>query len=154
MPDQSGGKTIYDYDANVTDMKVENGEVALFYEQENKTKSIKGDVLIAADGASSSIRTLLYPDLERKYAGYVAWREAILESEASESFVSTVVEHFTFFHAPGTQILSYVMPGKNGTLKRGDRLINWVWYCNCEDLSKILTDCDGKTHCWTLPPRK
>ncbi|CAF3205592.1 unnamed protein product [Rotaria sp. Silwood2] len=110
VPDQAGGKTIYDYDANVTNMKVENGEVTLFYEQENRKKSIKGDVLIAADGASSSIRALLYPDLERKYAGYIAWRGTILESELSEPVASALVERFTFFHAPGTQILSYIIP--------------------------------------------
>jgi 2-polyprenyl-6-methoxyphenol hydroxylase-like FAD-dependent oxidoreductase len=154
VPDQAGGKTVYDYDAKVTDMKVENGEVTLFYEQENTKKSIMGDVLIAADGPSSSIRAILYPDVERKYAGYAAWRGTIHESEASESLSSTLVECFTFFHAPGTQILSYVIPGKNGTLERGKRFINWVWYCNYEDPSNVLTDCDGQTHRWTLPHGK
>ena len=152
--DQAGGKAVYDYDANVTDMKVENNEVIVFYERNNQKKSIKADVLIAADGPSSTIRTLLYSDVERKYTGYVAWRGTVLESEVSESIASTFVECITFFHAFGTQILAYVIPGKNGTLKRGDRLINWVWYCNCEDLSKILTDCDGNSHRWSLPPGK
>ena len=154
VPDQEGGKTVYDYDAQVTDMKVENGEVTVFFEQENTKKSIKGDILVAADGPSSRIRTILHPDVERKYAGYVAWRGTICESEASDLAASTFVERFTFFHAPGTQILSYVIPGKNGTLERGTRLINWVWYCNYEDLPQVLTDCDGQTHRWTLPHGK
>lgn len=151
---QANCKTVYDYGASVTDMKVEHGEVTVFYEQEKKKKSIRGDILIAADGASSSIRMLLCPDLERQYAGYVAWRGTILESEASELLASTLVERFTFYHAPGTQILSYVIPGKNDTLKQGDRLINWVWYCNYEDLSTVHTDCDGQTHRWSLAPKK
>ena len=154
VTDQAGGTTIYDYDANVTDMKVDNDAVTIFYEQENEKKTIKGDVLIAADGPSSSIRTLLYPNTERKYAGYIAWRGTILESEASESLASALIECITFFFAPGTQIIAYTIPGKNGTFKQGNRLINWVWYCNCKDLSDVLTDCDGKTHRWTLPPGK
>ncbi|CAF4285925.1 unnamed protein product [Rotaria socialis] len=114
VPDQAGGNTIYDYDANVIDMKVENDEVTLVYEQENKKKNEK----------------------------------------ASSSLASTLVERFTLFHVPGTQILAYVIPGKHGKLKQGYRLINWVWYFNCENLSKVLTDCDGKTHRWPLPQRK
>ncbi|CAF3540563.1 unnamed protein product [Rotaria socialis] len=74
--------------------------------------------------------------------------------EASSSLASTLVERFTLFHVPGTQILAYVIPGKHGKLKQGYRLINWVWYFNCENLSKVLTDCDGKTHRWPLPQRK
>ncbi|CAF0992094.1 unnamed protein product [Adineta steineri] len=149
--DQSGGKTIYNYDANVTDMKVDNDGITIIYEQKNQKKTIKADILLAADGASSNIRTLLYPNLERKYVGYVLWRGTILESEASESLVSSFVECFTFFHAPGIQFFYYFIPGKNGALDQGNRLINWGWYCNCEDPSEILTDCDGKTHRWTLP---
>lgn len=154
VPDQTGGKAIYDYDANVIDVKVEDSEVTVLYEQSNQTKSIRGDVLIAADGSSSTVRSLLYPDVERKYAGYVAWRGTILESEAPEVAASIPVECITFFHAPSTQALFYIIPGKNGTLHRGDRLINWVWYWNCDDLSTVLTDCDGKTHRWSLPPGK
>ncbi|CAF4243990.1 unnamed protein product, partial [Rotaria magnacalcarata] len=74
------------------------------------------------------------PLLEDQDAGIIA--------EASSSLVSTLVERFTLFLVPGTQILAYVIPGKHGTLKQGYRLINWVWYFNFENLSRVLTDCD------------
>ncbi len=55
---------------------------------------------------SSTIRTLLQPDVERKYAGYVAWRGTLPENEASNLLKETFVDHFTFYHGPGIQILA------------------------------------------------
>lgn len=53
---------------------------------------------------------------------------------------------------------SYVMPGENGSLKTGERLLNWVWYFNCpegsQDLKENMTDVDGHRHRNTLPVGK
>ena len=154
VQDQAGGTTIYDYDANVIDLKVDDDGVTLFYEQNNQKKSVRGDVLLAADGASSRIRSLVHPNIDRHYAGYVVWRGTVPESDASESLVTTFADCITFFHAPGMQVASYLIPGKDGVLERGNRLINWVWYYNCPDPSEILTDCDGRRHRWTVPRGK
>lgn len=47
------------------------------------------------------------------------------------------------------------MPGADGSLKPGDRLLNYVWYFNCpsssSDFKEIMTDTDGYTHRNTLP---
>ena len=55
----------------------------------------------------------------------------------------------------GTQILGYLIPGANGTLEKGRRLFNWVWYCNYEEgsseLEELMTDTNGKRHPITLP---
>ena len=146
-----GGKTIYDFGANVMNMKVEKNGVTLFYEQNNQEKSIQGDILLAADGASSQIRRLLVPEVERKYVGYVVWRGTVLESEVSQSLITTLSDCLTFYHSTGLQFASYTIPAKNGTL---DRFINWVWYDNYQDPEEILTDCDGKRHRWTVPRNK
>lgn len=65
------------------------------------------------------------------------------------------MEKFAFFHGQGIQILAYVIPGENGTLEKGKRLLNWVWYCNYpEDSAEykdLMTDRDGKRHAVTLP---
>ena len=50
------------------------------------------------------------------------------------------------------------MPGKNGVLAAGQRLLNWVWYFNCPKdtpgFHEIMTDVDGCTHRNTLPAGK
>ena len=68
----------------------------------------EGDLVIAADGPSSTVRGIVCPDVERKYAGYVAWRGTVPEKEASEDLKRTFVDRFTFFHdfERGIQILA------------------------------------------------
>lgn len=118
-------------------------------------QSATADRVIAADGASSTVRRLLAPEVERKYAGYVAWRGTVPETELSDFAREVFVERFTFYHAPGLQTLGYVIPGENGTLEAGKRLFNWVWYCNyaegSEELDELMTDAHGRRHAITLP---
>lgn len=49
----------------------------------------------------------------------------------------------------------YLIPGKDGSLEPGSRLINWVWYCNYEQTSPeykdLMTDANGKQHHFTMP---
>ena len=154
VPDQADGKATYQSDANLTGMEVDKDGVTLFDEQNDEQRSVKGHICLAADGASSRIRSLLQPEVHRKYAGYVVWRGTVPETEASKSLADTVAGCVTFFHAPGMQFASYTIPGKNGALEQGNRLINWVWYDNYDDPSDILTDCDGRKHRWTVPRGK
>ena len=122
----------------------------------NVQTTMQADLLIAADGPSSSLRRLLLPSAShRTYAGYVAFRGTVPESELSVAAEQVFVEKFTFFHAEATQILAYTIPGEAGTLETGKRLVNWVWYCNYEESSKeyeeLMTDTDGVKHRFTLP---
>ena len=58
-------------------------------------------------------------------------------------------------HLKGIQILGYLIPGANGALEQGQRLFNWVWYCNynagSSELEELMTDKHGKRHPITLP---
>ena len=49
----------------------------------------------------------------------------------------------------------YTIPGEKGTIKPGERLLNYVWYCNysedSQDLAAAMTDIDGRRHNHTLP---
>jgi len=83
------------------------GGVEVEYEgEEGKTEKEKADMVLAADGPSSTIRKLLLPQVERKYAGYVAWRGTVPENEASSLMEDTFTDQFTFYHSPGNQILA------------------------------------------------
>lgn len=113
------------------------------------------DMVVAADGPSSTIRGLTEPSVERKYVGYVAWRGTVPETELSDTARQVFPEQFTFYHGEGIQILGYLIPGANGALERGQRLFNWVWYCNYKDrsqeLEELMTDIHGNRHAVTLP---
>ena len=122
------GTGTYEYGRLVKDAKDRGEQVELLYEtKEGQTETVKADLVIGADGPSSTLRKLFLPKINREYAGYVAWRGTIPELEASQSTQDTLVEKFTFYHAEGTQILAYVIPGENGNLEPGKRLLNWVW---------------------------
>jgi hypothetical protein len=51
---------------------------------------------------------LMMPDIGRRYAGYVAWRGTVVETQVSKATSDASVEKFTFFHDEGIQVLSYV----------------------------------------------
>ena len=157
-PEETEGSTIYDYDHQVTDVDFTEASKLTIKTKTSRgdTSSFPADLIIGADGPSSTIRKFIASDLERKYAGYVAWRGTVPEAQVSPSAREVFVEKFPFFHTTGVQILAYTIPGANGTVEPGRRLLNWVWYCNYEEESpehvELMTDRDGKRHHVTLPP--
>ena len=48
-----------------------------------------------------------------------------------------------------------MIPGKTGSLLRGERLLNYVWYCNyaadSPEFVNLMTDIDGHRHRITMP---
>jgi 2-polyprenyl-6-methoxyphenol hydroxylase-like FAD-dependent oxidoreductase len=168
VPDAEDGEgTIaYDYGCTVTDIKAPkftsgNGpdysepvKITIKHHSGEATTT-DADLVIAADGPSSTIRAKYMPEVERTYAGYVAWRGTVPETQVSEAALQVLLEKFTFFHTQHVQILAYAIPGKHGTLEPGERLLNWVWYVNYKEDSPehvdLMTDNDGKRHHITLP---
>jgi len=70
------GKAIYDLGKRVTDVSYVDGLVTVEFEDlvNGGGRSLHADLVIAADGSSSGIRQLLFPNIQRAYAGYLAWR--------------------------------------------------------------------------------
>lgn len=137
--------------------------VVEFQTSDDQKGSIEADLVIGADGPSSTIRSIFSPDVERKYAGYVALRGTVREDRVSPETLEVFKERFTFFHCPGIQILAYLIPGKNGTRDSGKRHLNFVYYKNTKakgltdrsaEFRELMTDVDGKYHRITLPPGK
>ncbi|KAM0713737.1 hypothetical protein Q7P37_010699 [Cladosporium fusiforme] len=149
-------KAVYEHGCTVSAVESVGDKTKLTWtHQDLGEQSDEADLIMAADGASSTIRRLVAPKVQRIYVGYVAWRgtvpEAALSSEAKEVFV----EKFPFYHSDGIQTLGYLIPGESGTIEPGRRLFNWVWYCNyrdgSQDLEDLMTDVHGKRHAITLP---
>lgn len=161
---ETDGKVTYRYGCNVTDVKEEGSQVRVHFTRrdsesssdEEDSDSILADLVVAADGPSSTIRKLLVPDVQRKYAGYVVIRGTVPELEGSQAALDVFRERFCFFHAPGIQNLTYTIAGEAGTTEPGKRLLNFVWYANFPegepDLEKIMTDKDGRRRHVTIPP--
>jgi 2,6-dihydroxypyridine 3-monooxygenase len=111
------------------------------------------DLLIGADGPGSTVRQLVLPAVQSEYAGYVAWRGVVLEHHAPE-LAAEFADRFTFYQAPRTHILCYLIPGPHGSLLPGQRRLNWVWYLNAapgDELDKVLTDNSGRRRQFSIP---
>ncbi|GAB7341792.1 hypothetical protein MBLNU457_g0121t1 [Dothideomycetes sp. NU457] len=158
-PDNGGSTAKYLNGSTVSkleDLGPSEGVRVTWKDKSGQSQSADVDLVIAADGGSSTTRRQLKPSVERTYVGYVAFRGTVPETELSEAADEVFSEHFAFYHTQGIQILAYLIPGENGSLEKGHRLMNWVWYVNLEEgsaeLEDLMTDNDGKRHAITLPP--
>jgi 2-polyprenyl-6-methoxyphenol hydroxylase-like FAD-dependent oxidoreductase len=162
--DPGSGKVTHLHGHKVTGLKEKGDKVLVQYEtHEGQRGEMEADLVIGADGPSSTIRSILTPNVERKYAGYVALRGTVPENEVTPKTREAFSERFTFFHTKGIQILAYLIPGENGTLEPGKRLINFVYYTNSPSPSladpspefrELMTDSEGQYHRITMPPGK
>ncbi|KAH7333328.1 hypothetical protein BKA65DRAFT_432927 [Rhexocercosporidium sp. MPI-PUGE-AT-0058] len=126
-----------------------------FVEEPGKGGTILGaDMVILADGANSTLRSQIFPEVERVYAGYVAFRGTVLEADLSEETKNTFLK-LTYFCFKDNYILLYIIPGADGSLEVGHRRYNWVWYhpiaANSPDFTEMMTDTSGNVHRNTLP---
>jgi 2,6-dihydroxypyridine 3-monooxygenase len=114
----------------------------------------RADLLVCADGIRSASRQLLLPDVAPSYAGYVAWRGVLPESELSPGAVEVLNDALTYQLLPNSHILVYPIPGLAGEVEPGRRLMNLVWYRNVpgDELGDCLTDRYGRRHEVSLPP--
>jgi 2-polyprenyl-6-methoxyphenol hydroxylase-like FAD-dependent oxidoreductase len=166
-PEDSEGRVSYEYGCTVTNLKAPEAPSSgceldfsepikiTIQHSSGETTTTDADLVIAADGPSSTIRARYLPDVKRQYVGYVAWRGTVPEDQVSQAAIDVFLNKFTFFHREHIQILAYTIPGKHGTIEPGKRLMNWVWYVNYEEDSpehvNLMTDAEGKRHHITLP---
>ena len=117
-------------------------------------RRIRAELLVCADGINSSSRRTLLPDALPRYAGYVAWRGVIPESQLGPTTYDALHDALTYQQLPESHILVYPIPGLDGGIEPGQRLMNIVWYRNVaeSDLPSLLTDRDGRVRSVSLPP--
>lgn len=112
------------------------------------------DLVIGADGYGSVTRRYFLPQSEPDYAGYIAYRGLIPESNMTAEEVAFFENKFSIYPYQHSHLLCYLVPGTKGELNKGQRLYNWVWYVNksVPQLNEILTDKDGKKRTYAVPP--
>lgn len=116
--------------------------------------SAEGDLLVGADGIRSTVRAQFAAEVKPQYAGYVAWRGLVEESELSLRTQETLFGHFGFCLPPREQMLGYPVAGAHNSFEPGKRRYNFVWYRPADEteLRRLSTDDTGKVHGNGIPP--
>lgn len=112
-----------------------------------------GDLLIGADGGSSTVRQQFWPEMQPRYAGYLAWRGLVAEDEMPLAAREGLHGDFGFANNAGSHVLGYLVPGENNDVREGHRLYNWVWYRVADTtlLGEIMTDRQGRERGYSIP---
>ncbi|KAL8831712.1 MAG: hypothetical protein Q9170_005174 [Blastenia crenularia] len=151
------GNAVYDQGKRASEVEVIDDKVQIQVEDTIKksTSTLSGDLVLVSDGSASQMRRLLQPQLKHSYAGYVAWRGTVIESSVSDETRSIFQNKTTIHATEGGYVALYTIPGENGSLGAGKRLLNYVWYTNIPadspELKEAMTDSTGQQHHHTLP---
>ncbi len=117
--------------------------------------ALSADLVVAADGIGSTLRTQLLPDARAEYSGYVAWRGTVSEADLPAGIQLRLGDAITYHVFANSHILVYPIPSLDGSVEPGERLLNFVWYRNYldgGDLHSLLTDKDGVLRELSVPP--
>ncbi len=116
---------------------------------------VAGDLLVAADGARSTVRQALLPAARPVYAGYVAWRGLVEERALSPAVLADVFPYFAFGLPPREQMIAYPVTLGGDAAAAPERKYNFVWYRPAEEsttLRDLLTDGEGRLWADGIPP--
>jgi 2-polyprenyl-6-methoxyphenol hydroxylase-like FAD-dependent oxidoreductase len=78
-------------------------------------------LLVAADGALSTVRRQYLAGIEPAFAGYVAWRGLVKERDMPPDTLAAVEGRLVFCFAPGEMLLCIVAPGAGEETRPGER---------------------------------
>ena len=102
----------------------------------------KADLIIGADGVYSTVRRQFLPDVQPRFANYVAWRGIVEEKDVPPETMKAVSGRIVFCFPPGEMLLSMRVPGG----------VYFIWYRGVTDLKDLFTDATGRNHGITIPP--
>jgi 2-polyprenyl-6-methoxyphenol hydroxylase-like FAD-dependent oxidoreductase len=116
--------------------------------------TVEADLLVAADGIRSLVREIVAPEVQPRYAGYVAWRGLVEESALSPETHGSLFGHFGFCLPPREQMLGYPVAGAMNAMEPGRRRYNFVWYRPADEAEvlRLSTDDQGRVYEKGIPP--
>ena len=115
----------------------------------------RGDLLIGADGIRSTVRESLWPRVQPRYAGYVAWRGLVDESAFPPEIHRELFACYAMCLPEGEMMLTYPVPGRDNDTRPGRRCYNLMWYRPADyhrALRELCTDASGRCHGTSIPP--
>jgi 2-polyprenyl-6-methoxyphenol hydroxylase-like FAD-dependent oxidoreductase len=104
--------------------------------------SAAGDLLVAADGAHSSVRRQYLPEVEPRFANYVAWRGLVEERSLGRDTLAALTERLVFCFPQREMLLAMRAPGG----------AYFIWYRHVTDVADLFTDASGKHHGLAIAP--
>ena len=116
---------------------------------------VEGDLLIDAEGMRSVVRRALFPEVQPRYAGYLAWRGMLEERHAKPEFVERCFSALNFSFPAGEELIGYPVAGPDSTVDVGRRRFNIMWYrpvAPGAELRDMFTGTDGVHHETGIPP--
>lgn len=104
------------------------------------------DLVICADGYRSLGRRTLFPDVECAYARFLLWRGALEEKDLPEATPLEGAMAWPSYrggHGP-----FFLVPGPDGSLTPGQRLVSWGLYLSVSELERaeLVTGDDQAAH--------
>lgn len=112
------------------------------------------DLLVAADGIASTVRSIVSPHTTTDYAGYVAWRGTVLERDLEPKTAAIFEDAMIYQVLDRAHILAYAIPGPGDSIIPGERALNFVWYRNSSgsEFEELMVDRHGVRRPATMPP--
>lgn len=160
------GKAIVQLGANVLDVQPADddpgGKMIVTWQgpENSEPGCLLADLVIDASGFGSKVRQNVLGDVSVSYEGVVALRGSTAETAVSDTTLAIFDEragHDLVFsvNQEGSYCVGYIIPGSNGSMARGNRFINWVWYTplveGSEAWRRTMTGKDGIAHRTTIP---
>jgi 2-polyprenyl-6-methoxyphenol hydroxylase-like FAD-dependent oxidoreductase len=93
-------------------------------------RRFEAELIVGADGARSTVRQWVSPDRpDATYSGYLLWRAMVAESELPVDLGRLPADEPSREYYSGPyRLVTYLVPGADGSAVVGRRRLNLVWY--------------------------